>query len=49
MHICETVHMQSLCDSSKWVETKDREKSFVNIPTHPPLYCKEEEFEGFGL
>ena len=24
-------------------------KSFVNIPTHPPLYCKEEEFEGFGL
>ena len=49
MHTWETVLMQSLCYSGKWVETKDREMSFVNIPTHPPLYCKEEEFEGFGL
>ena len=24
-------------------------KSLVDIPTHLPLYCNEEEFEGFGL
>ena len=24
-------------------------KSCVNNPTHPPLYCNEEEFEGYGL
>ena len=24
-------------------------KSLVDITTHPPLYCNEEEIEGFGL
>ena len=24
-------------------------KSLVDIPTHPPLYCNEEEIEGFSL
>jgi hypothetical protein len=32
-----------------WVAMKRLYKSFVDKPTHPPLYCDEEEFEGFGL
>ena len=24
-------------------------KSYVKVPTHPPLYGNKEDFEGFGL
>ena len=27
---------------------KKHRESLVDVPTNPPLYCKEEEIEGFG-
>jgi hypothetical protein len=33
----------------EWVDMKRLGKSLVDNPNHPPLYCSEEEFEGFGL
>jgi hypothetical protein len=27
---------------------KENRKSLVEIPTHPPLHCNEEDVEGFG-
>jgi hypothetical protein len=33
----------------EWVDVKRLSKSLVDNPSHPPLYCNEEEFEGFGL
>ena len=43
INLCKVV-LCSEIGQGEWLR-----KSLVNIPTHPPLHCNEEEIEGFGL
>ena len=46
------LEMTLLCKVLLWYQIgrdKRHRKSLVNIPAHPPLYCNEEEIEGFDL